>query len=119
MYRENPSLYELDFSPEGFQWMDLEDRENSIISYARFAENKNDHLVCLLNFTPQTFFNYKMGLPTGSNYEQIFCSDFSRFGGCNSSDKVIYKSINEPHAQSQFHATVTVPPLAGIVLKPC
>jgi len=119
MYKENPSMYELDFSQEGFQWMDLEDRENSIISYARFAENRNDHLVCLLNFTPQSFYDYKMGLPTGSNYEQIFCSDFSRFGGCNSCDKVIYKAVDEPYAQSQFHTRVTVPPLAGIVLKPC
>jgi len=102
MYKENPSMYELDFSQEGFQWMDLEDRENSIISYARFAKNRNDHLVCLLNFTPQTFYDYKMGLPTGANYEQIFCSDFSRFGGCNSCDKVIYKAVNEPYAQSQF-----------------
>ena len=119
MYRENPALYELDFHHEGFQWMDLEDRENSIISYARFAANRTDHLVCLLNFTPQTFYDYKIGLPTGANYEQIFCSDFSRFGGCNSSDKVIYKAVDEPYAQAQFNTRVSVPPLAGIVLKPC
>ncbi len=119
IYKENPSLWEQDFSPEGFQWMDLEDRENSIISYARFARERKDHLVCLLNFTPQTFYDYKMGLPTGSNYEQIFCSDQSRFCGSNSTDKVIYKSIDEPYAQAPFHTYVTVPPLAGIILKPC
>ena len=119
MYKENPSLYELDFNPEGFQWMDLEDRENSIISYARFAANKNDHLVCLLNFTPQTFYDYKMGLPADTNYEQIFCSDSSRFAECSTNDKIIYKAINEPYAQAPYHAKVIVPPLAGIVLKPC
>ena len=119
MYRENASLFELDFSHEGFQWMDLEDRENSIISYARFARNRNDHLVCLLNFTPQTFYDYKMGLPTDSNYEQIFCSDTSRFGGSISCDKVIYKAIHQAYAQAQYHTRVTVPPLSGIVLKPC
>ncbi|RUM40813.1 MAG: 1,4-alpha-glucan branching enzyme [Desulfocapsa sp.] len=119
MYRENASLFELDFSHEGFQWMDLEDRENSIISYARFAKSRNDHLVCLLNFTPQTFYDYKMGLPTDSNYEQIFCSDTSRFGGSISCDKVIYKAIHQAYAQAQYHTRVTVPPLSGIVLKPC
>ncbi len=119
LYKDNASLWELDFSQEGFQWMDLEDRENSIISYARFAKNRNDHLVCLLNFTPQTFYDYKMGLPTGSDYEQIFCSDQSRFGGSNTAHKTIYRAIPEPYGQAQFHAPVTVPPLAGIILKPC
>ncbi|HIP83783.1 MAG TPA: 1,4-alpha-glucan branching protein GlgB [Desulfocapsa sulfexigens] len=119
LYKNNASLWELDFSQEGFQWMDLEDRENSIITYARYAKNRDDHLVCLLNFTPQTFYGYKMGLPTGSNYEQIFCSDQSRFGGSDAANKTIYKTIAEPYAQAQFHANVTVPPLAGIVLKPC
>ena len=118
LYKNNASLWEQDFSQEGFQWMDLEDRENSIISYTRYAKNRDDHLVCLLNFTPQTFYGYKMGLPTGSNYEQIFCSDQSRFGGSDAASKTIYKSIAEPYAQAQFHANVTVPPLAGIILKP-
>jgi len=119
LYKSNASLWELDFSPDGFQWMDLEDRENSIISYARFAKNRDDHLVCLLNFTPQTFYNYKIGLPSGSNYELVFCSDQSRFGGSNAADRTIYRTIAEPYAQAKFHANVTVPPLAGIVLKPC
>ncbi len=119
LYKNNASLWELDCSHEGFQWMDLEDRDNSIISYARFARNRNDHLVCLLNFTPQTFYGYKMGLPSGSNYEQVFCSDQSRFGGSNASKKTIYKAIEKPYAQAQFHTNVTVPPLAGIILKPC
>lgn len=119
LYKDNASLWELDFDQEGFQWLDLEDRANSIISYARFAKNRNDHLVCLFNFTPQTFSDYKLGLPTGSNYEQIFCSDQGRFGGSNASNKSIYKAIAEPYAQANFHTRVIVPPLAGIVLKPC
>jgi 1,4-alpha-glucan branching enzyme len=119
LYKANTSLWEQDFNYEGFQWMDLEDRENSIISYARFAKNREDHLVCLLNFTPQTFFSYKMGLPGKGNYEQIFCSDYSRFGGSNAANKTIYKAIDEPYAQAPCHARVVVPPLAGIILKPC
>ncbi len=119
LYKENASLWEQDFTYQGFQWMDLEDRENSIISYARFAKDREDHLVCLLNFTPQTFFSYKMGLPAKGCYEQIFCSDHSRFGGSNASQKTIYKAIDEPYAQAPFHTQVVVPPLAGIILKPC
>jgi 1,4-alpha-glucan branching enzyme len=119
LYKNNASLWEQDFCQEGFQWLDLEDRENSIISYTRYAKNRDDHLVCLLNFTPQTFYGYKIGLPTGSCYEQIFCSDHSRFGGSNAANKTVYKAIAEPYAQAEFHTNVTVPPLAGIILKPC
>jgi 1,4-alpha-glucan branching enzyme len=119
IYKNNASLWEQDFIPDGFQWMNLEDRENSIISYTRYAKDRKDHLVCLLNFTPQIFYNYKMGLPTDSNYEQIFCSDRSRFGGSDATNKTIYKAIAEPFAQAPYHAHVTVPPLAGIILKPC
>ncbi len=119
IYKGNPSLWQLDFEQQGFQWMDLEDRSNSIISYARFAKDPDDHLVCLFNYTPQTFYDYKIGLPGGRNYEQVFCSDQSRFGGSNASNKTIYKSIAKPYAQAQYHARVTVPPLAGIILKPC
>ena len=119
LYKDNASLWELDFDQDGFQWMDLEDRANSIISYARFAKNRNDHLVCLFNFTPQTFSDYTLALPTGSDYEQIFCSDQGRFGGSNASNKCIYRAIAEPYAQANFHTKVIVPPLAGIILKPC
>ncbi|MCF8057039.1 MAG: 1,4-alpha-glucan branching protein GlgB [Desulfocapsa sp.] len=117
-YKENASLWEQDCHHEGFQWMDLEDRENSIISYARYAKDRKDHLVCLFNFTPQTFFDYKMGLPSGSNYEQVFCSDQNRFAGSSSINKIVYKSIHERYAQAEYHTHVTVPPLAGIILKP-
>jgi 1,4-alpha-glucan branching enzyme len=118
-YRNHPALWEQDFTFEGFRWLDLEDRNNSIISFARYAKNRNDHLVCLLNFTPQTFYNYKIGLPTGSRYQEVFCSDSPAYGGTDNSDKTTYHSIPEPHAQAEFHTTLTVPPLAGVILKPC
>ena len=119
LYKKNPSLYELDFNPKGFKWLDLEDRENSIISFVRYAKDPADHLICLLNYTPQSFFNYKIGLPTSSNYQQIFCSDQNRFGGSNPNDTIIYKAEKEAYAQGAFHTKILVPPLSGIILKPC
>jgi 1,4-alpha-glucan branching enzyme len=118
-YRNNPALWEQDFTYEGFRWLDLEDRNNSIISFVRYAKNREDHLVCLLNFTPQTFYNYKIGLPTGSRYREVFCSDSPSYGGTDNSDKATYISIPEPYAQAGFHTTLTVPPLSGVILKPC
>ncbi|MBA3007454.1 MAG: 1,4-alpha-glucan branching protein GlgB [Proteobacteria bacterium] len=121
-YKENPSLWQLDFSPEGFQWLDLEDRQNSIISYVRYGKNRADHLVCLFNYTPQTHYDYKLGLPTDSQYEAIFCSDSEKFGGSNAgnneSNTTIYQPLAEPFAQAPFHTRITVPPLAGVILRP-
>ena len=117
-YKENPSLWQLDFSPEGFQWLDLEDRQNSIISYVRYAKDRSDHLVCLFNYTPQTHYDYQLGLPTGSRYEEVFCSDNSRYGGSNASDKTSYQPIAGHYAQAPFHTRLTVPPLAGVILRP-
>jgi 1,4-alpha-glucan branching enzyme len=118
LYRKNPALWEQDFTYEGFQWLDLEDRDNSIISFVRYAKNRDDHVVCILNFTPQTHYFYKIGLPSGSRYREIFCSDDPIYGGSNNSDKATYLSIPEPHAQAKFHTTLTVPPLAGVLLRP-
>ena len=118
-YRNNPALWEQDFTYEGFQWLDLEDRNNSVISFVRYAKNKEDHLVCILNFTPQTHYTYKIGLPSGSRYREIFCSDDSLYGGSDSSDKTTYGALPEPHAQANFHTVLTLPPLSGLILKPC
>jgi 1,4-alpha-glucan branching enzyme len=118
-YKANPALWEQDFTFEGFQWLDLEDRDNSIISFARFANNREDHLVCIFNFTPQTLSSYKLGIPTGLRYREVFCSDDALYGGTDKSDKKIYTPVARPHAQAKFHTTLTVPPLAGVILQPC
>jgi 1,4-alpha-glucan branching enzyme len=118
LYTANPSLWEQDFTPEGFQWIDFEDRNNSVISFVRYAKNRQDHVVCILNFTPQTYHDYKVGLPTGQKYGEIFCSDYALYGGGETSEKNIFQPVAEPFAQAGFHTTLTVPPLAGLLLKP-
>ncbi len=119
LYLENPSLWQQDFSYEGFHWIDLEDRNNSIISFVRYAKDRDDHLVCVFNFTPQTFFEYTIGLPTGRMYREIFCSDNGMYGGSAASDKKTYLPVAEPYAQAGYRATMKIPPLAGVILKPC
>lgn len=118
LYTANPSLWEQDFTPEGFEWIDFEDRSNSVITFTRYAKNKQDHLVCVLNFTPQTYYDYKVGLPTGQKYGEIFCSDYSLYGGGDTSEKNIFRPIAEPYAKAGFHTRLTIPPLAGLILKP-
>jgi 1,4-alpha-glucan branching enzyme len=118
MYKAQPALWELDFSDEGFQWLDLEDRNNSIISFARYGENRNNHLVAVFNYTPQIFSDYKVGLPHNCNYKQIFCSNSPRYGGADAMDEKSYCPIDIPYAQAPYHTTIAIPPLSGVILEP-
>ncbi|MCB2214448.1 1,4-alpha-glucan branching protein GlgB [Desulfofustis glycolicus] len=118
-YRANPSLWQLDNDYRGFSWIDLEDQDNSIISFARLAADGQDHLVCLLNFTPQTISGYRLGLPTGNDYRAVFCSDSAIYDGSSICPEQPFTAYPEPHARADYHTLITVPPLAGVVLKPC
>ncbi len=118
-YRDNPSLWQLDHDYRGFSWLDLEDQDNSIISFTRLAADSHDHLVCLLNFTPQTIPDYRLGLPTGNDYRAVFCSDSSAYGGSSTCPEQVFTAHPEPHARADQHTRLTVPPLSGVVLKPC
>jgi len=119
MYLENPSLWQQDFAQHGFHWIDLDDRNNSIISFVRYARNREDHLVGVFNFTPQTFFKYTIGLPTGRPYRQIFCSDDTVYGGSGATENVMHTPVADPYAQADYRTTMKIPPLAGVILKPC
>jgi len=118
-YLNNPAIWELDHQSEGFEWLDLEDINNSIISFVRWSADRRQHVVCLLNFTPQTIESYKLGLPEKCEYIIEFCSDFTQFGGEGTvQENQIYLPFDQPFARAPFHTVISVPPLAGIVLKP-
>jgi 1,4-alpha-glucan branching enzyme len=118
LYRTQPALWQLDFSPEGFRWLDLEDRNNSIISFARYGKDRANHLVGVFNYTPQSFSDYKMGLPDNCRYRKLFCSDNKMFGGSGAGEETVYKPIDSPYAQAPYHTTMSIPPLSGLILEP-
>ena len=118
IYRNYPALWQVDFSYDGFQWLDFNDIDNCVIGFARFGVDHRDHLVCVFNFTPQVHYNYKVGVPAGVTYQEIFNSDAERFGGSNVLNVNPLGSIQEPFGFAPYHVTVNLPPLGGIVLKP-
>jgi len=117
LYRANASLWELDNNNEGFSWLDLEDRDNSIISFCRYANNHKEHLVCVFNFTPQPHQQYKIALPENRNYEVIFSSDDANFGGSTEKGHPTIHPIDLPYAQGNYHALLDLPPLGALILK--
>ena len=118
LYLDNPSLWQVDFSYEGFRWLDFNDVDNSVIGFARIGFEHDDHLVCVFNFTPQVIYNYKMGVPAGVSYQEIFNSDSHTYGGTNVLNINQLDSIDEPFGFAPYHVKLNLPPLGGIILKP-
>jgi 1,4-alpha-glucan branching enzyme len=110
-------LHELDSDWRGFEWIDVSDADNSIISFIRRAEDPDDFLVIILNFTPTVHYGYKVGVPHAGEYEVLMNSDSEYYGGSNAGDNKIHGEWGEWHGQ-KANISITIPPLAGVILKP-
>ncbi len=109
-------LHDLDFEPQGFDWIDCHDSDQSIISFVRRGLD-NSFAIIVLNFTPVLRHNYRIGVPKSGNYAEIFNSDAAVYGGSNQGNGAGLQTENVAwmnHAQSLL---ITLPPLAGLIIK--
>jgi 1,4-alpha-glucan branching enzyme len=83
LYRSEPALYTQDFDEAGFQWIDCNDNNHSVVSFIRRAKDSDEFVVVICNFTPQPQSNYRVGVPVHGFYEEIFNSDAAIYGGSN------------------------------------
>jgi 1,4-alpha-glucan branching enzyme len=116
LYRHIPALHELDFLPEGFAWIDCHDADNSVISYLRRACDGSFVLVAL-NFTPVVRTDYRIGVPVSGNYQEIFNSDSSFYGGTNLGNMGHIDAAATPWMGLPASIVITLPPLAGIIIS--
>ena len=100
IYREYPALYELDYDPAGFRWMDPDDSEESIVSFARFGRN-GKNLLFVINFTPVERKTYHLGVPESGSYELLLDSSWKRFGGEKEEKSEVYEAEAIPSGQMQ------------------
>ena len=120
MYQRLPALHKYDFEQQGFQWLDCHDSAQSVLSYLRRADD--EFAVIVVNFTPLPRNNYRIAVPQPGLYRVTLNSDSNAYGGSNyqdsdrSNDREIYAEkatyLGEPYSLS-----LTLPPLAGIVLQ--
>ncbi len=116
LYKSRPSLHEVDFDWTGFQWIDLHDADNSILSFARYAKDRSSYTICMFNFTPVVHENYKLGVLETGVYRTILNTDDGRFGGSGVTSASYQSYDGEMHGQPS-HIVITLPPLAGIYLE--
>jgi 1,4-alpha-glucan branching enzyme len=117
LYRENPSLYEVDFTWPGFEWIDFSDAEHSVIGFIRRAINPKDYLLFCCNFTPNVLKGYEFGVPDEGFYKEVFNTDSEMFGGSNVGNYPGVSSTKKMrHGRAQCIA-ITLPPLAVVVFR--
>ncbi|OAI17619.1 glycogen-branching enzyme [Methylomonas lenta] len=114
LYKKHSALYQFDFDHQGFEWIDCHDYQQSIISYRR--KSANEDLIVILNFTPVPRENYRIGVPHEGVYNEIFNSDSEYYAGSNLGNAHI-QSEPQPWMNMNHSITVTLPPLAGVILK--
>ncbi|SCN47856.1 1,4-alpha-glucan (glycogen) branching enzyme, GH-13-type [methanotrophic endosymbiont of Bathymodiolus azoricus (Menez Gwen)] len=114
LYVKHPALFQHDFDNQGFEWIDCHDVEQSIISFTRKTEQET--LIVILNFTPVPRENYRIGVPRPGTYHEIFNSDSEYYAGSNTGNGYIV-SEDTPWMNQEQSLNLTIPPLAGIVLK--
>ena len=117
LYKTQPALYEKQFSPEGFEWINYSDHQNAVISFIRKGNNSKEDLVIICNFTAVVRENYRIGLPRKGKLTQIFNSDIKLYNGSGITNAKAIKIDKEVYDGRDFSAAVTLPPLGIVVFK--
>jgi 1,4-alpha-glucan branching enzyme len=117
LYRSEKSLYQRDFEPEGFRWIDCSDAERSIYSFIRYAEDRSDFLVFVCNLTPVPRYHYRVGVPDPGIYDEVLNSDASAYGGSNMGNAGAVHADAIPWQMLGWSLDLTLPPLSVLVLK--
>ena len=115
LYAEESAFWAEDFDPNGFQWIECDDAESSIVSFVRRSKEKE--LVFLCNFTPVVHRGFSLGVPQEGVYHERLNSDAARFGGSDVINAVPLQSRAEPAGRCPFRVELDVPPLGMVILE--
>jgi 1,4-alpha-glucan branching enzyme len=117
LYRNESALHGFDFEPAGFEWVDISDQEQSIISFLRRGRKTEDLFLAICNFTPVPRFNYRVGVPEGGRWIEVLNSDAAEYGGDGYGN--VGGAEAEPVAchRRDHSLSLTLPPLGLLVFK--
>ena len=115
-YRDVPAMHENDYDWDGFQWVALDDYQNSVIAFRRIANDGSEILV-VCNFQPVQRDNYRIGVPVAGTYEEVFNSESAEFGGCGVTNSGEIKSKRIKDHEFNNSIEITLPPLGVMYFK--
>jgi len=116
-YQSQPALYQLDFEAAGFEWIDCNDIERSVVSLIRKGRSQDDNIVVVCNFTPEKLVKYRIGVPLPGLWAELLNSDAGKYGGSGQGNRRAIRASKTPMHGRPYSLTLTLPPLAAVFLK--
>jgi len=117
MYRSEEALYFYSFDGRGFEWVDYSDHQNSVIIFQRKADKREEALLVICNFTPETRSHYRVGVPIRGEWKEIFNSDDLKYGGSGVLNQGLYFTSPVKYHHKDYSVSITLPPLGVCILK--
>ncbi len=117
LYKKEKSLWQRNFSWEGFEWLDADDAAQSILTFIRHGDKPTEDLVTLLSFVPETHDGFRIGVPRKGVYQEILNSDDQRFGGSGRTNPGLLVAEKVPMHGKKYSVVVRTPPIGGLILK--
>ncbi len=118
VYSSEPALYELDYDPNGFEWIDFRDTDANVVSFIRKGKDPEQILIFAFNFTPIPRMDYRIGAPRPGLYREVINSDSAAYGGSNIGLKGGVTAETRPWHNQPCSLCLNLPPLGMLVLKP-
>ena len=116
-YKEHPALYEMDYDPDGFTWINNISANENMVVFTRNTKKKEEMLLIVCNFSPLTYENHKIGVPYPGKYKEIFNSDSKEFGGSGVGNPRLKQSKKSECDDRADSILITVPPMSITVFS--
>lgn len=117
-YQSEAALHQVDFDWQGFEWLDCNDADASVLSFVRRARDTQDFLIVAANFTPVVRENYRVAVPQAGRYREILNTDAAAYGGTNAGNLGGVSSAEIPWVGHEHSVNLRLPPLSVLILKP-
>ena len=117
LYKKQPSLYQKQFSSEGFEWINYSDHQNAVIAFIRKGNDSKDDSIVVCNFTQIVRDKYRVGIPRKGKLKEIFNSDSENYGGSGVSNSQKIEIEASPYDGKDFSTELILPPLSVVVFK--
>lgn len=114
-YKKHPPLYQLDYQENGFQWLVVDDCDNSIYVFER-SDEKGQRVIVVCNFTPNVHYDYRIGVDEAGDYQELINTDLANYGGSDVKNPIKIKSKKQKSHGRENSLLLTIPPLATLYL---
>jgi 1,4-alpha-glucan branching enzyme len=118
IYRDEPALWEVDFSPDGFRWLEPNDAMANVFAFMRISRDGERNLVCVANLSPVPRERYRVGLPHGGDWAELLNTDSVYYAGSGLGNLGRVTADEHGAGGQPFSAALTLPPLSVLWLRP-